>query len=139
MPLVRHGWVPRGRGNCRGNCDQAHAKPGAKVRADRPLTQISFPRSSPSLNRPPARLPRSAVPASRASRQAQPLSRGPAPAGLYEELARDVAALPVVAGRLPSSASMPGAATSFTLQALVGGGRSVEVRTGDCRPGLPDT
>lgn len=49
-------------------------------------------------------------------------------AGLYEDFARDAAALPVVAGRLPASASLPGAATSYTLQAVVGGGRTLEVR-----------
>ncbi|KAL4419636.1 hypothetical protein ABPG77_008577 [Micractinium sp. CCAP 211/92] len=47
--------------------------------------------------------------------------------GLYEDFARDSAALPVVAGRLPASASLPGAATSYTLQAVVGGGRALEV------------
>ncbi|KAL4443242.1 hypothetical protein ABPG75_010979 [Micractinium tetrahymenae] len=47
--------------------------------------------------------------------------------GLYEDFAREAAALPVVAGRLPASASLPGAATSYTLQALVGGGQALEV------------
>ncbi|PSC69719.1 proline-tRNA chloroplastic mitochondrial [Micractinium conductrix] len=46
---------------------------------------------------------------------------------LYEQFAVEAAGLPVVAGRLPRDAALPGAAASFTLEALVPGGLAVSV------------
>lgn len=39
-----------------------------------------------------------------------------------------MAGLPVVAGRAPRNRSLPGAAGSFTLEAMVGNGRALQVR-----------
>jgi prolyl-tRNA synthetase len=48
-------------------------------------------------------------------------------ASLYAEFAQDVAALPVVVGRRPASGRLPGAAASFTVDAMVGGGAALQV------------
>lgn len=47
---------------------------------------------------------------------------------LYEEWARDVAGLPVVAGRRSARGTLRGAVATYTLEALVGDGRALQVR-----------
>ena len=59
------------------------------------------------------------------------LLRG-APAELYEEFAREVAAVPVVVGRSPISATLSGAAASYTVEAMAGKGRALQVRGRAC-------
>jgi hypothetical protein len=49
------------------------------------------------------------------------------PAGLYEEFARDVAGLPAIAGRRSALGTLRGAAATFTLEAMVGEGRALQV------------
>ena len=46
---------------------------------------------------------------------------------LYEEWARDVAGLPVVAGRRSARGTLRGAVATYTLEALVGDGRALQV------------
>lgn len=46
---------------------------------------------------------------------------------LYGEWAREVAGLPAVAGRRSPSGTMRGAAATYTVEALVGGGRALQV------------
>ncbi|GAB4815173.1 hypothetical protein N2152v2_002219 [Parachlorella kessleri] len=45
--------------------------------------------------------------------------------GLYEQFAREAAGLPVIAGRKSLSSTMPGSASSYTLQALVPNSQAV--------------
>lgn len=47
--------------------------------------------------------------------------------GVYEEFAREAAALPVIAGRRPASRTLPGAAASYTVEAVVGDGQALQV------------
>lgn len=49
-------------------------------------------------------------------------------AALYEAFARDVAGLPVVAGRRSARGTLRGAAATYTVEALVGQGRALQVR-----------
>lgn len=46
---------------------------------------------------------------------------------LYGELCRDIAGLPVVVGRRPASGTLSGAAASYTVEAMVGAGRALQV------------
>lgn len=48
-------------------------------------------------------------------------------AELYGELCRDIAGLPVVVGRRPASGTLSGAAASYTVEAMVGAGRALQV------------
>lgn len=62
-----------------------------------------------------------------------PLAPLPPAAELYEQFARDVAGLPVVAGRRPSTGTLPGATASFTVEAMVGAGAALQVRRSHSR------
>lgn len=46
---------------------------------------------------------------------------------LYEEWARDVAGLPVVAGRRSARGTLRGAVATYSVEALVGDGRALQV------------
>lgn len=50
---------------------------------------------------------------------------------MYEQLVRDVAALPAIAGRRSPRGTFRGAAATYTVEAMVGDGRALQVRGWD--------